>query len=208
MIWPFLAVFFSGWLYVDACYLGPHWQRWFFKPVTLLLLLALAFQAHQLDVVEYLILAGLLASLTGDALSLLPERHRLYTLGAFFLSHLLYTFCFATNMTLSFVWPVPLTLLIVGIVIMAIIWTPLGELRWPAFTLMGITLIMVWVAIQHYLMAASDRSFSTMCGAILLLVAHALWLITHYRKRFPADSALIAACYFGGHFMVVKALYL
>jgi len=39
MIWSFLAVLFSGWLYVDASYRGPQWQRWVFKPVTLLLLL-------------------------------------------------------------------------------------------------------------------------------------------------------------------------
>ncbi len=42
MSWPFLAVFFSGWLFVDASYRGPRWQRWVFKPVTLLLLLLLA----------------------------------------------------------------------------------------------------------------------------------------------------------------------
>ncbi|MBN9931446.1 hypothetical protein HZD82_24610, partial [Pantoea agglomerans] len=40
-----LAVLFSGWLYVDATYRGPQWQRWLFKPVTLLLLVGLAWQA-------------------------------------------------------------------------------------------------------------------------------------------------------------------
>ncbi|MEM8266490.1 lysoplasmalogenase, partial [Morganella morganii] len=54
MSWPFLAVFFSGWLFVDASYRGPRWQRWVFKPVTLLLLLLLAWQAPVLGAAGYL----------------------------------------------------------------------------------------------------------------------------------------------------------
>ena len=54
MSWPFLAVFFSGWLFVDASYRGPRWQRWVFKPVTLLLLLLLAWQAPVLGAAAWL----------------------------------------------------------------------------------------------------------------------------------------------------------
>ena len=39
MLWSFIAVCFSAWLFVDASYRGPTWQRWVFKPVTLILLL-------------------------------------------------------------------------------------------------------------------------------------------------------------------------
>ncbi len=34
MLWSFIAVCFSAWLYVDASYRGPAWQRWLFKPVS------------------------------------------------------------------------------------------------------------------------------------------------------------------------------
>lgn len=40
MLWSFMTVVFSGWLYVDASYRGPVWQRWLFQPITLLLALA------------------------------------------------------------------------------------------------------------------------------------------------------------------------
>ena len=46
MLWSFFAVLFSGWLYIDASYRGPRWQRWLFKPVTFLLMLAWAWQAQ------------------------------------------------------------------------------------------------------------------------------------------------------------------
>ena len=112
MLWSFIAVCFSAWLYVDASYRGPAWQRWLFKPVTLLLLLLLAWQAPMFNAVSYLVLAGLCASLIGDALTLLPRQRLLYAVGAFFLSHLLYTIYFASQMTLSFFWPLPLVLLV------------------------------------------------------------------------------------------------
>jgi uncharacterized membrane protein YhhN len=100
MLWSFIAVCFSAWLYVDASYRGPVWQRWVFKPVTLLLLLLLAWQARCL-MPSATLLAGLCASLIGDALTLLPRQQLLYAIGAFFLAHLLYTIYFATQMSLS-----------------------------------------------------------------------------------------------------------
>ena len=102
MLWSFLAVLFSGWLYVDASYRGPQWQRWLFKPITLLLMVGWAWQAPVLKPTDYLIIAGLIATLVGDALLLLPRQQMLYALGAFFLSHLLYTICFAAGMTMTF----------------------------------------------------------------------------------------------------------
>lgn len=208
MLWSFLAVLFSGWLYVDASYRGPQWQRWVFKPVTLLLLVAWAWQAPRAHTTDYLILAGLVATLVGDALTLLPRQRMLYALGAFFLSHLLYTISFATNMTMSFFWPLPVILLVVGAVVIASIWTRLEDLRWPISTFIGMTLVMVWMAAEQYLFRPGDYSFSLMVGAILLLLANIIGFISHYRRRFRADSALVAACYFAGHFMIVRSLWL
>lgn len=208
MIWSFLAVFFSGWLYVDASYRGPQWQRWLFKPLTMLLLLALAWQVPVLNTTDYLILLGLLATLVGDALTLLPNRRMLYAIGAFFLSHLLYTLSFASHMTLSFFWPIPLALLIIGALLIATIWTKLEALRWPVCTFIGMTLLMVWLTTELYFFRPTDLAFSLMVGTSLLLLANVVWFISHYRRRFAADSAIVAACYFAGHFMIVRSLYL
>ncbi|STI53034.1 inner membrane protein [Escherichia coli] len=84
MLWSFIAVCLSAWLSVDASYRGPTWQRWVFKPLTLLLLLLLAWQAPMFDAISYLVLAGLCASLLGDALTLLPRQRLMYAIGAFF----------------------------------------------------------------------------------------------------------------------------
>lgn len=208
MIWSFLAVFFSGWLYVDASYRGPQWQRWVFKPVTLLLLFALAWQAPVLENMNYLILAGLLAAMLGDALSLLSGRRTLYAIGAFFLSYLLYTIHMLSAATPGFSWAIPVVLLTAGAALLVIIWPELQELRWPICALVAITLVMSWLAIDHYMFMPGARNLSLMAGAILLLLANSIKLISRYRCRFKADSAVIAAGYFLGHFMIVRSLWL
>ena len=142
------------------------------------------------NAISYLVLAGLLASLLGDALTLLPRQRLLYAVGAFFLSHLLYTIYFASQMTLSFFWPLPLVLVVLGALLIAVIWTRLEELRVAICTFIGITLMMVWM------------------GASLLFIGNIVWLGSHYRRRFRADNAIAAACYFAGHFLIVRSLYL
>ncbi|MDU6409688.1 MAG: lysoplasmalogenase [Yersiniaceae bacterium] len=208
MSWPLLAVVFSAWLYVDASYRGPDWQRWLFKPVTLLLLLLLALETPVLSVYGYLIIMGLVATLLGDALMLLPKSRVMYALGAFFLSHLFYTLSFATQMTISLFWPLPLTLVIIGAVLLAVIWSRLEDLRWPVVTFVAMTLLMVWLAGEQYYMRSTDFTFSILVGSSLLLLSVILGLVNHYRIKFRAADALVAACYFGGHFMIVRSMVL
>lgn len=208
MLWSFIAVLLSGWLYVDASYRGPGWQRWAFKPLTLLLLLLLAWQAPMFSITGYLVLAGLVATLAGDALTLLPVQRLLYAVGAYFLSHLLYAIYFASGLTLSFFWPLPLTLIIIGALLIATLWTRLEALRLPVCTYIGMTLVMVWLAGEQYFARPTDTAFSGFIGASFLLIAAITWLFSQYRRRFSADNAITAAFYFLGHFLIVRSLYL
>lgn len=206
MLWSFIAVLFSGWLYVDASYRGPVWQRWLFKPVTLLLLLALAWQTPQLAVPGYLIVVGLLASLVADML--LPTQRLLYAFGAYFVSHLLYTISFFTSqMAFTFFWPLALVLILLAMILIAIVWSRLETQRWPACALIMMTTVMVWVAGERYFALGTDYNFSLLAGCALLFLAHAIWFIHHYRINFRAHQAMVAVCYFGGHFLIVRSLY-
>ncbi|AKH87763.1 lysoplasmalogenase [Edwardsiella tarda] len=208
MSWAFLAVLFSGWLYVDASYRGPSWQRWLFKPLTLLLLLLLGWNAPQLGPSGYFILCGLLATLIADALLLLPRERMLYAIGALFLSQLLYTIGFASGMTMALYWPPLLILLAIGVVLLAIIWGRLDTLRWPVVTYVAMMLVMVWVAGAQYFARGDDQGFSLLLGAWLLLLANSIWLIDRFRVQFRAAGAIIAFGYFVGLFLIVRSLYL
>ena len=126
MLWSFIAVCLSAWLSVDASYRGPTWQRWVFKPLTLLL-----------------------------------------------------TIYFASQMTLSFFWPLPLVLLVLGALLLAIIWTRLEEYRWPICTFIGMTLVMVWLAGELWFFRPTAPALSAFFGAALLLIVKIVWLGSH-----------------------------
>nr|WP_253926651.1 lysoplasmalogenase family protein [Dickeya dadantii] len=126
MLWSFIAVFFSGWLYVDASYRGPVWQRWLFKPVTLLLMMLMVWQTPMLGIPGYLVVLGLAATLIGDALMQLSGDRLRFALSTYLASHLLYTISFfASRPSLGFFWPLPLTLLILSALLLALLWSRL-----------------------------------------------------------------------------------
>lgn len=201
MLWSFLAVLFYGWLYIDASYRGPRWQRWLFKPVTFLLMLAWAWQAPTQSVSDYLLTGGLIAAMASGLLSLLSRQQMMYAFGASFLSYLLYTINLTRGITLNIYWPIPVTFLVIGLVVAAIIWNRLEELRWPVFTMLAMVLVMCWVATLQYFSLQTDRTLSMMAGTDLLLLANICWLISIFRFRFAADRVIYEALFIIGHFM-------
>ena len=102
MNWPFIAVLFSGWLYIDAAYRGPNWQRWVFRPVTLLLLLLWAWSGdYGLDISGYLVCVGLLVAIVSDTIRLVADNKidlSLYTSAVFYLLYAL-SFALLNNFT-------------------------------------------------------------------------------------------------------------
>ncbi|MCW7761424.1 lysoplasmalogenase [Photorhabdus luminescens] len=208
MSWPFIAVFFSGWLYVDAAYRGPNWQRWLFRPITLLLLLLWAWQAPELHISGYLICLGLFTALISDALRMLPSKYSLLSLGTLFLCYLLYTVSFVLQMNFSFFFPLPLILLVLGSIILLVIWNKLEKMRWPVVASVVMLLIMVWMAGEQYFALNTDYGFSLLAGSILLLLSHSFWLINHYRLQLKSSKAIVATCYFIGHFLIIRSIYL
>ena len=207
MSWPFLAVFFSGWLFVDASYRGPRWQRWVFKPVTLLLLLLLAWQAPVLSAAGYLIVLGLLATLIGDALLLLPRERYCTPSAPFPLPPAVYPELRQPDDVQSVLAAAA------GAagdrrVAAGHPWTRLEEMRWPIVTYVAMTLLMVWLAGEQYFLRSTDFGFSLLTGTSLLLLANVVWLINRYRFTFRAADAIVAFCYFSGHFLIVRSLYL
>jgi uncharacterized membrane protein YhhN len=208
MIWSFLAVFFAGWLYIDASYRGPEWQRQLFKPITSLMLLGWAWQAQLRGLPDHLILAGLAAAAVGGTLSLFPKQNWLYAFGALFLSSLLYSLNLTRQITLGNQWPIALFLALMGVIILVLLWRYLAELRWPASLMLIMNLLLCWLATLHNLYAQSAGAFSFMTGADLLLLSNIVWLVSAFRRRFAADCAIYEGLFIIGHFMIARSLWL
>ncbi|EKT59923.1 lysoplasmalogenase [Providencia sneebia] len=206
--WPFLAVLFSGWLYVDAAYRGPDWQRWLFRPITLLLLLLWGWNAEFLTVEGYLILAGLALSLIADMVKMLSSERLLTYAVLMFVSYLLYAISFGMqfNFSLYLPWlPIPL---VIAAVTLIFIWTKLESLQSIVFALLIMSMIMAWVAGDQFFGLGRDYNFSIMVGAFLLFISNCTWLIARFRFPFKASTAVVATLYFLGQFFIIRAIYL
>ncbi|WP_368913022.1 lysoplasmalogenase [Providencia stuartii] len=206
--WPFLAVLFSGWLYVDAAYRGPEWQRWLFRPVTLILLLLWGWNADFLTTQGYLILAALAASLLADMMRMFSSERLLASVTLLFVSYLLYTISFGMQLDFSLYLPwLPIPLIIAAITL-SVIWTKLKELQAMIFALLIMSMIMAWVAGDQFFGLGRDYNFSIMVGAFLLFISNCIWLIARFRFPFKASKAIVAALYFLGQFFIIRAVYL
>ncbi len=206
--WPFLAVLFSGWLYVDAAYRGPEWQRWLFRPITLILLLLWGWNADFLTSQSYLILAGLAVSLLADMMRMLSSERLLASVALMFTSYLLYTISFGMQLDFSLYLPwLPIPLVIAAITLV-LIWTKLEDMQAMVFALLIMSMIMAWVAGDQFFGLGRDYNFSIMVGAFLLFISNCIWLIARFRFSFKASKAIVAALYFLGQFFIIRAIYL
>ncbi|MCW2257681.1 putative membrane protein YhhN [Providencia alcalifaciens] len=206
--WPFLAVLFSGWLYVDAAYRGPSWQRWLFRPITLLLLLLWGWNAEFLTAQGYLILAALAVSLIADMIRMLPSERLLTALGLMFVSYLLYTISFGMQLDFSLYLPWLPVPLVIAAITLVVIWTKLENLQAVVFALLIMSMIMAWVAGDQFFGLGRDYNFSIMVGAFLLFISNCIWLIARFRFPFKASKAIVATLYFLGQFFIIRAIYL
>lgn len=208
MSWPFLAVLFSGWLYIDAAYRGPNWQRWLFRPITLLLLLLWAWQVPEHSINSYLIVGALLATLLSDVLKIFEGKYLLPSLALLFLSYILYLISFALPLQISFYLPLLGFVIVAAIIVLAIIWTKLDKFAIPVLLTLLAAFAMFWVAGEKFFYLSNDYNFSIMIGSLLLVIAYSIWLINRFRFSFSASKGLVSACYFIGHFFIVRTLFL
>ncbi|WP_245684040.1 lysoplasmalogenase family protein, partial [Proteus myxofaciens] len=98
--------------------------------------------------------------------------------------------------------------IIAAIVVLAIVWTKLDKLAIPTSITLLAGFIMFWIAGEKFFYLSNDHNLSIMVGAFLLVLAYCIWLINRFRFSFSASKGLVSACYFLGHFFIVRALYL
>ena len=91
------AIALTAALTIRANYRGPRWLLYCCKPLTTILLLALALTAGRSDNRAYtaLICLGLLCSLVGDVCLMLPQDRFIAGLLSFLLAHLAYIAAFS-----------------------------------------------------------------------------------------------------------------
>lgn len=210
MLIAILSVFalISGALHIRAEYFGPQKQIYIFKPLTMvwIILIALLIDHPISDFYKIMILIGLLFSITGDILLMLPSDKFVPGLVSFLVAHLFYIIAFAVEGDYPIVLWLAIPLLIFGGGMLAILFPSLGEMKIPVMAYMLIILTMGWVAIGRWLDTEEAGSLLAAVGATLFMTSDSLLAYNRFKQPFRLAQLFILGTYFSAQWLIALSI--
>jgi len=205
-----LGVGTSAAITIAAHYMARlHRSYYIFKPLTTVLILALAlFAAPGTGSFHaWAIRAGLIFSLVGDVLLMLPGEHFVQGLGAFLLAHLCYIFAFAPGIGAQAFAASLLPMLATGLLGVTYLWGSVPrKLRIPVAAYAAVISLMAACAIGQRLTTPSASSTAAAAGALVFVMSDALLAVNRFRHPFRAAQGLLLTCYFAGQFLIAWSI--
>src|SRR2546421_8113482 len=168
-----LLVLASALLNIRAEYKGSRRQVYVFKPLAVALVILIALQTKHTTATHYkqLIVAGLICSLAGDVLLMLPRERFVAGLVCFLFAHLFYIAAFTFEGGRAFsVWGAS-ALVFYGALMLHLLWPHLGKLKAPVSVYVAAILLMAWQAFNRWLAAGGVGSALALAGALLVVGA-------------------------------------
>jgi uncharacterized membrane protein YhhN len=202
-----LAALLFGLASIAARYGLPR-RPWLFcvlKPITTSLILGVAFIPASKDWHLYglAIVAGLLFSIFGDILLVLPNDHFLAGLGSFLLAHVSYIVAFAgTTRYAGYPW-IAIPLVLFGGFTLAYLWPAVpSRLRWPVAAYVLVIVTMASYAVYRAVTIPVVGAMLAAAGAVLFLGSDAVLAIERFRRPFRAAQAIVLVTYFAGQLLI------
>lgn len=177
--------------------LAQPWLYFVFKPVTTLLVIALAWpRGRRTPVLRRWVLAGLVLSLAGDV-ALMTERGFVPGLVAFLLAQLAYLVAFARAQPLAARWLPFVVYGVLGAAIAAALWPHVpAALRVPVLLYVLAVVAMAAQAVVLWRLAPADAAARRLAiGGALFLASDALLAMNRFAIPLPAASLWVLATY-------------
>jgi uncharacterized membrane protein YhhN len=175
-----------------------------FKPLTtiLILLIAATGQAPPSAAYQRTIVVGLVFSLIGDVLLVLPGDLFLPGLVSFLVAQICYTIAFVRvggfyRSLLAFV-----PFLALGLVMIAIYWPNLDGLTGPVFIYMMAILIMAWQALGQWRQTGERRALLAFVGALFFVASDATLALNRFGYPFASSPVVVLGTYYLGQWLI------
>jgi uncharacterized membrane protein YhhN len=199
-----LLVFASAIASIHADMSGRLRSVYVFKPLTMILVLSLALQPSlsTSSLYAWLIVGGLLFSLAGDVLLMLPSDRFAAGLASFLVAHLFYIVAFAGDADFG---SAPLALLpfVLGSAALYALLRPnLGRLGVPVLLYMLVISVMAWQAIARWLAIGQLGALLASIGAVLFVISDAVLALNRFHRPIPAAPIWKRSTYFGGQWLI------
>lgn len=194
----------SAVLTILATYQRRRLTLYLFKPLTVvfIILIALLTRYPTSHFYRQAIVAGLLFSLAGDILLMLPQDRFTPGLVGFLAAHIFYITAFMneSNRALSFYELIPFV--IYGILMLRLLWSHLGKLKVPVLIYMIAILMMGWAAASRWILTGQAGSWQAFVGAILFIASDSVFAFERFRRRFRSAQLQILSTYFAAQWLI------
>ena len=184
-------------LAIAGVYLTMPWLHYFGKPLTTLLIAAMAWRLPSRErAYRNGILAGLMLSMLGDVFLMLPGDHFVPGLGSFLLAHLAYLFAF-TRRTRLFARPLPaLAYALAATISVSWLWPHLpSSLRVPVLVYAGLLVAMAAQAAVVWRQRRDRASALAAIGGLFFVASDSLLSIDRFVAPFAAEPLAVLATY-------------
>jgi uncharacterized membrane protein YhhN len=202
-----LLTILSAALHLRAEYLGPRYQVYVFKPLTMVFILLIALQARWPDFSSYkvAIVAGLLFSLAGDVFLMLPSDRFIAGLVSFLVAHLFYIAAFTSGTGFGLSWRA-LPCALYGLLIFSILAPHLGKMKLPVAVYMVVILVMAWQAWERWGQTGQSTALLAFLGAVLFVVSDSALAVNRFRGQYASAQALILSTYFAAQWLIARSV--
>ncbi len=205
-----LLVLVSAALTIAGHYLDPPRPLLIllFKPLTTILILVVALLPGTLQSDPYAraILAGLVFSLVGDVLLVLPDRF-LYGLGAFLFAQIAYIVAFRGGVQAEGFAGVVLVLGAVAAGMLWYLWPTLGpHLKVPVTVYVTMIALMAALGIGRLLAYPSAAALLAAIGALLFMFSDATLAVNRFRRPFRLAELAVLATYFAAQWLIARSV--
>lgn len=194
----------SGALHVRAEYRGPKRQVYLFKPLTVLLVIAIALTIPGPPNGRYrvAVLVGLICSMAGDTFLMLPGDRFLPGVASFLLAHLAYLMAFTSSAPFG---DAPLLLLpfaALGAGMLWRLWPRLGAMRGPVVVYLAVIVVMAWQAASRAAFLGTTGARLAAAGAVLFVLSDASLAVNRFQRPFRAAQAVILPTYYTAQLLI------
>jgi uncharacterized membrane protein YhhN len=178
-------------------YAGVPWQVYVAKPAATLLVMAIAMTGDAApDAYRRLVVRGLLFSLAGDILLMVPGDYFVAGLVAFLVAHLWYIAAFTRDGGFSHGWTTAVPLGATGAAVLVLLWPGLGALRIPVIVYVLVIVAMAWQALERWRLRAHAGAALAAMGALFFMASDASLGYGRFRSPLPGSRALVLLTYY------------
>ena len=208
IILTILAVI-SALIHMWAEYQGPPGLIYIFKPLTMVFIILIAVLSKTPPSSRYrvVIIAGLLFSLVGDILLMLPVDLFIAGLISFLIAQLIYTYAFRSGRPLRFKYLAMLLFVIYGVLVYAILLPGLNGMAVPVAAYIVVILTMAWQAWDQWDQLRSRWALLAFIGALLFVASDSILALNKFGEPFYAARALTLSTYYTAQWLIANSNY-